>query len=739
MFSKFGRVALRSSKPVAKFAQNFTSSSSKNSRTYNHLLYGLIGVGAVTTASGVYALYQDKTHHPISADSENTEILRKQKIISSVYKTMGVDIPINKIHISLNDKTVKSSFYQSSLSKDLYVEIPSSIEENPVNSEALLVGESARQASLSKNRSASTDNTVSGLMTGLTFASTRFLGLSPALIISAGVLSALTLYKTQRYDIQADKDAITYFPDYELEINKLITNNQEFPQNIKLYEQQRLTAIDEHKSLIQKEFNKQYAEIMRLIPLHRRSFNPIKPRDEYPHPLSRAYAEDGLHLNKKQKLAMQRLENSARIYISESTAQTLHDFFELNKQQDTPLGKLYQNISFTDFVERLITKTYKTVYLNGLALHGRHHHEDRLLKALPKYPNAEVACNLELLRNTGGNLDEAGVFNDYLSLEEICVKSLIITQAVCMPVGDGRRDTEYSEDAKLDTDFTIPVLESLHAAKKRPVSIASVSGIEARNGNSVHPDLFMIFSPEKPNRTWEDMSHSLRQSPLYKVSKSIYGDKLAIDNNPATYPKDKDFVLFGDGVYQDKWYLCKPAYKQRMKLLYKSLLSAADEQMYEYGLGNSYNLKGLGLGFFGFSQATPILEELSREALFETLAETNLKHIRQVNLINWPSQIDKADLEKPFHQQEKLQEVTSIQSVKVFEGISEPLSALKDAGNLGGTHACADAASQFGNEANIGMPPSSSDEAAIVYSLLNSDSLKSSKNTDLPLRIRPTI
>ena len=392
-------------------------------------------------------------------------------------------------------------------------------------------------------------------------------------------------------------------------------------------------------------------------------------------------------------------------------------------------------MSFSDFIERLITKTFKTIYLDGRVVRGRMDNEDRLAKALPDYPKQKIECNLELLTKIGGELDALEVFFDYLTLEEIGIKSLLIEQAISLPIGDGRRDTEYLATSKSDIDFKLPIIESMSAAVKRPVVVASVSGIEARNGKTAHPDLFMIFAPKSPNKSWDDRAQSLRQSPYYLIAHKIYGDKLASDQHSHSLSDDKDFVLFGDGIFHEEWYVCTSAYKNRMKVLYSTLLKAADQQMEAYNLGHSYNLKGLGLGFFGFSAAIPILERLSKEALCETLAEIELKHIQQINLINWPSQVENTDLNLPLHKQLSLRQINMIRSVKIYEGIAETFSSLDEAGDIGGTHACADAASQFGNEVHIGMPPSSSDEAATYYSILDPTLLIPEENPNLTLRL----
>lgn len=694
-----------------------------------------VGAGA---ASALYEHYQSQTvidKEKSNAVTDPVFILRKQKVTASVYNTMGVPLLANQVHIIYDDNVRKPSFSHRLFSSNLYVKLPKEMKSFGANAEAELVASVAKQAAQDKEHHRFLETMISGGAAGLLYAMTLSAGYFPRALISIGYLCMLS-YLHRNLEYRQDSVAVKYFPDYADDMVELMRKSQHNPKHLTAYHQRRSENILRSREEENLKYNNVYPNILKGISVHRRRFDPVKPEEKYPNPLTRAFKESGLHLNAKQRTAITRLSRSARVYVPEEIEPTLQAFFEENKKQNTPLGELYRTMTFSDFIERLISKTYKTVYLDGRVLHGRQHHEDRLRKALLFYPNAKMMDNLDLLTKIGTLRDTEGVFYDYLTLEEIGIKSLLIEQAVCLPIGDGRRDTEYLETSQSETDFKLPVIESLSAAERRPVCVAAVSGIEARNGKTVHPDLFMIFAPKEPNKRWRDMTQTLRQSPYYRISNQIYGDKLIINCAPNTLSEDKDFVLFEDKISQEAWYICTSAYKQRMKVLYRSLLKAADQQMQAYDLGHSYNLKGLGLGYFGFSAAVPLLETLSKEALSETLAEIKLKHIHQINLINWPSQVAQSNPELPLHKQAVLKQIDIIGSIKIFEGIAESFSILEQAGVVGGTHACADAASRFGNEAHIGMPPSSSDEAATYYSILDPSVLIPEDNPDLSLRLK---
>lgn len=698
------------------------------------LSYAIFGAGFMGASNILFEHYhQQNISREASKSITQSDVLRKQKIVASVYNTMGLNLLPEQISIAFYANVRVPIFFHNASSQSISLKLPRDMEHNDLAGEAQLVAASARQAAHDKSQHRLLNPAISGGAAGFTYAASR--AHTPrAFLLSIGALGVMSCYMQYRALCQADKMAIRYFPDYIEEMIQLMKKNQRNTNQLTWYNQRRYANILDNLRSDNKEYNKRYSEVLRGLSLHRRRFDLVKPEEKYPHPLTRAYKEEGLHLDKSQVFAINRLNHSARVYIPVYAEPILREFFEYNKSQATPLGELYREMSFSDFIERLTTKTFKSIYLDGRVLHGRHHHEERLLKALPKYPNSKVMDNLNLLTKIGGYDDTEGVFQDYLSLEEIAMKSLLIEQAVCLPIGDGRRDTEYSEASKSDMDFKLPVIDSLSASARVPVSLASVSGIEARNGHSVHPDLFMIFIPEKPNNLWNNMTKSLRESSYYKVSNKIYGDKLALDFTPGS--QDKDFVLFGDGEYHEKWYICTSAYKQRMKLLYRSLLTTADKQMQDYDLGDSYNLKGLGLGYFGFNAATSILENLSKEALQEALNEIKLKHIKRINLINWPSQMEQANQDLPLHKQQYLTQVATISDIEIYAGISETFSSLGGSNFIGGTHACGDSASQFGNEARIGMPPSSSDEAATYYATLDSDSLVADENPELSLRLK---
>lgn len=692
---------------------------------------GLTAIGSLYTFAESNRITQNEKKTPITM-LESAERLRKKMIVASAYDAMGVPLASDQIDISYQKNLKVPLFFRGVFSTKLSVVLPTDMQHGNLHVEAALVAASARQAAHDKAHHHLINHMLSGATAGILYRFCR-IGSHQSIILASISYAVMFHCLKHQSNCRAEKLVVNTFPDYAEDMIELIKKEEKNP----VRSERRRSNILDSRVLQNVTYNREYAAILRWLSLHRRRFDLVKPEAQHPHPLTRAYQEHGLHLNKQQLAALKRLSHSARIYLSDEVEAILKAFFESHQNQNTPLGQLYRTMHFTDFINRLITKTFKSVYLDGRVLYGRPHQAHRLINALPGYPNADAKDNLALLQKIGGLQDTEEVFKDYLTLEEIGIKSLLIAQAVCLPIGDGRRDTTFTEDHSPPHSFQIPVIESLAAAKKQPVVVASISGIEARNGHTIHPDLFIIFAPKTPNHLWKNMVNSLKKSSYYQVSKQIYGDKLAIDYEAKSLAEDKDFVLFGDGEYEQAWYVCTPAYKKRMKLLYRNLLTAADKQMKAYDLGHTFHLKGLGLGYFGFGAATPLLEMLSKEALSETLAEIKLNHIQQINLINWPSQLNQMDAEKPLHQQTALHQIACIGSIRLYEGIAEPFSVMDEAAkDLGGTHACADAASQFGNEVHIGMPPSSSDEAATYYALLDPTLLIPDMHDELPLRLK---
>ncbi len=449
----------------------------------------------------------------------------------------------------------------------------------------------------------------------------------------------------------------------------------------------------------------------------------VKPTVLYQNPFMRSYDEKKLLLTDKENDLIQKNKESASIFIDEKNKDTLHHFYEEMCQCNTPIGNLYKTLSFDDFIRRLATNRYGTAYLDGRMLKARQA-DDSLGQLLNDFSSSSEE-NKRILSMVGTDKDTKHIYKSYLSLEEIAVSGLTLLQAVMLPIGDGRRETEY-----LDQGHTWDISNSLAKAIESPIVISAPAGIECRDGATLNYDLFMVARPAEPTQTWQQTTETIRQSTFYKVSNMIYGNKLAIDTQ-TNISNDNDFTTIQSRTGDD-WYLCKPAYKEKTKKTLRTMFLAADKQMKDNNLGTSYNLKGLGLGYFGFASASGILEDLFDQALQETLAEVSLKHIKQINLINWPSMVNTEDDLEKMQNSAKMNYYTSVNGIKLTRGLMNPLAKnVPGGGHVGGTHVCGDSASIFGNEFHSRVAPSSSDEAAMAHQLLNPLDLVAAYNNSI--------
>ncbi len=486
---------------------------------------------------------------------------------------------------------------------------------------------------------------------------------------------------------------------------------------------QRITSLAAAVALATTKRKKASKHALHLLSTSRVSYLPIDPTRLLQNPIANVYNQGQLLLPPRESGALTSYEKSASIFIYPDDEMILKNFFQRARNENSPLGKLYQTLAYDQFLRRLVEKRFKSAYLDGRMLLPRHSDDvlDRALSDIDRNNPREVC---QLLQKIGSTADQHAIFKQYLSLSEIAVASLLMPQMVTLAIDNGSRKVLLDEKTeRLTWDPRLGLIDTV----QNPIVVASPSGIECRNGTTVHPDLFMVALPAHPNALWHERAEQIRASVLYSVAPDLYGKILGLDVTPQAATADKvNFAEIADPSSGTRWYLCLPAYKQRAKKTLRLLLTGADKQMQAHALGTSFNLQGLGLGYFGFSFASDHEERLLKEALFEVLSEERLQHITQVNLLNWPSKFQSAhDTEQSEAQQPPLAPIKVINGVRVTEGCGDPLSrTLKDSGSIGGTHSCGDSAAYFGNEAyanddqGIHLPRSSSGDTAMFHSVL---------------------
>lgn len=444
-------------------------------------------------------------------------------------------------------------------------------------------------------------------------------------------------------------------------------------------------------------------------------------------PVLRAIETGQLVLPAKHQATLDAAAQTVSVHFNDNDRQILQTFYEKQRQENSPLGEYYRTLSFDEFTLRLLKARYPAVYLDGRLLVSKSQ-TDALARVLFKHVGDAVSSDEYVNRKILGKIgrhdfkDRAQIYLDHLSLAEIMMSSLLQTHGVGIALTSGRREVPMTSDAE---GFTCDI-ESAEPA----IVVSDPCGIECRNGVTMSYDLPHVAVPKNPTAMWYQTIEQMLKTPMAECGKMMFGDQLAYAaKNPE---QDPNFVLVRSSA-GDEWYLSKDAYKTRLKKTYELLFAATDKKIGQYpGLGNNFNLKGMGLGVFGFSDDSGVLEKLMVEAIQETLAKHPPKHIKQVNLLNFPSSLETQEDIIAMYEQPSVKLVQSINGVRLCRGVGAPMAnCLAGAGHLGATHTAGDAASDMGNELNaslyhmhhqervVSANPGSSDDATGSNGLLN--------------------
>lgn len=462
---------------------------------------------------------------------------------------------------------------------------------------------------------------------------------------------------------------------------------------------------------------------------------PVTSDDACPtmvrHPLTDLMLSKRLHLSDAEIATLRHFKQQVRIYIDVDQLDVLWRFYRATQESDTPLAAVYRDLSFKGFLQRLQTHRFKAAYLDGRLLVARNK-GDRLDRAL-RGRHDDVVLNRKLLALIGTPLDRLGLCEDYLSLQEIALASLLMTAGPQVAVGDVRRELVLNSREEAVTDLQV----AFDNAAKRPFIYIDSAGVECRDGVSLSLDLLGVARPVAPSEHWHEAIERMHASPFSVVADALFGDKPAYAYSEDECYKDPNFVRIVDRSGQ-AWMLSKSSYKHQMKLRIKQVLQIADRTMAEHDLGHSFNLAGMGLGFFGFSRATDLTESLAHEALLEVVSEVKLSHIRQINQLNWPTEVEcKLMHETDGEYHPGVKRIAEINGITIASGYAHPFQGeIKAAGDWGGTNGSNDNAAMIGNEANIGLGGSL--DSDMWRSLLMPYSLDPHKNPALLERIVAT-
>lgn len=411
---------------------------------------------------------------------------------------------------------------------------------------------------------------------------------------------------------------------------------------------------------------------------------------------------------------IQQLNESNKFYILEQHQKILEQFFLAKQKENSPLGDLYKELDYSDFLDRLITKKFKAIYSDGRLLVPREHNAEFTLAYQQKFEEFKSA---RLLLEKIGTAEDNVLYKEYLSLEEGAVSPFIVPQEYFLPFSDGRRLSQSPILNRIDLQGG-NLFEEWDNAHAYPVSVSYIAAPEFRNCFSLQYDVlacvrFDALQNESTAYFANRQTSARQQAGFSSVLSLIYGEENALSINPnqAETLAFENPVL-GKGVFYVN------AYKKRLQHSFQQLLELANFSLMEKG---KLTLKGMSLGAFAIQQLTYPMETIFRETLKQTIAELSLSQIQKIDLINFPSVLSKfsdpndRDYVLSIGSSTKVQEINSKDSIiEIYECFGAPLAAQTDLHVA--THFCGDSLSFPGNEAHAGVPSKvSSDDSVMHY------------------------
>lgn len=419
-----------------------------------------------------------------------------------------------------------------------------------------------------------------------------------------------------------------------------------------------------------------------------------------------------MHIEGEELELIHQLRESNKFYILEDHNTILKQFFSEKQKENSPLGHLYKEMDYPGFLHRLITKKFKAIYSDGRLVVPRDHtaeFAEAYQRKKEKYNSSR-----KLLEAIGTAEDDL-LYKEYLSLEEATVSPLIVPRAYFLPLADGRR-TEFS-----------PILHGLNLqggnlfdewdnAHPYPVSISYLAAPEFRNCLSLQYDVLACVRFDNSNSEaihfGERQALAVQQPGFASVLSYIYGENNALSNNPRAKTITFDNPVFGKGVFYPN------AYKNRLKHNLHQLLLLADLSLSKEG---TLTIKGMSLGAFAIQELLYPMECIFHEALEETLVTLDLPQIKKINLINFPSTLDKfsdpGDREYALligHRTKTETIQVNGRTIEINTCLGAPLAVQPE--EHVATHICGDSLSFPGNEAHVGIPPKvSSDDSVMHY------------------------
>lgn len=420
-----------------------------------------------------------------------------------------------------------------------------------------------------------------------------------------------------------------------------------------------------------------------------------------------------INLEAREFALIQQMNKSNKFYILAKQANILEQFYLAKQKEDSPLGNLYKELDYSEFLHRLITKKYKAIYADSRLILPRDHSAE--FAEAYQQQLAKSQSPREFLELIGTAADPL-IYKEYLSLEEGAISPFIVPQAHFLPLSDGRRVRTSPLLNRLNLQGG-NLFEEWDNAHPYPVAISYLAAPEFRNGYSLQYDLLACVRFDKVQSA-ETAYYAKRQDLARQqvgfacVISQIYGEENAL----ATNPNHADTLAFENAAF-GKGVFYINAYKNRLKHNFYQLLQLGNLGLVEKG---TINIKGMSLGAFAIQDLLYPMESIFIKTLEEMLTELHLPKIQTVNLTNFPSALKKFPNQDDREYVLALGDRTKKQSINshgldlaIYDYIGPPLAAQPDLHCS--THFCGDSFSYPGNEIHAGVPAKISSDDAVMH------------------------
>ncbi|MBA2709397.1 MAG: hypothetical protein H0U57_02205 [Tatlockia sp.] len=410
---------------------------------------------------------------------------------------------------------------------------------------------------------------------------------------------------------------------------------------------------------------------------------------------------------------IEQINNSNKFYILDHQNKILEQFFLAKQKENSTLGNFYKELDYSQFLNRLVSKKFKAIYADGRLVLPREHTPEFALAYQQKLEDSQSAR--KLLEKIGSS-DDDFLYKEYLSLEEGAVSPFIVPQEYFLPLSDGSR-ISYSPVLNRINLQGGNLFEEWDNAHPYPVAISYIAAPEFRNCFSLQYDVlacvrFQDTQNEAVAYFESRQAMARQQAGFSSVISLIYGEENALTADSShTETISFENPVFGKGVFFVN------AYKKRLEHNFLQLLELANFSLEDQG---NLTIKGMSLGAFAIQQLVHPMETIFMDTLKETLTKLNLSKIQKIDLINFPSAINKYPNQQDRNYVLSLGSSTKRQDIKsqnsnieIYDCLGAPLKAQSDLHIA--THFCGDSLSYPGNEVHAGVPAKISSDDSVMY------------------------